>query len=48
MDSDRLDFGAWLLGLLVLAVGALLPLSLMASRHRLIFNNWSAAQGKTS
>jgi fumarate reductase subunit D len=39
--------GSWLLGVLVLAVGILLPLGLAASRNKLLQQAWEKATGKT-
>jgi len=39
--------GSWLLGVLVLAVGILLPLGIAASNHRLLQQVWEKATGKT-
>jgi len=43
----QLQLYSWLLGVLVLAVGILLPLGLAASRNKLLQQAWEKATGKT-
>ena len=43
----ELQLSSWLLGVLVLAVGILLPLGLAASRNKLLQQAWEKATGKT-
>ena len=43
----QLQLSSWLLGVLVLAVGILLPLGLAASRNKVLQQAWEKATGKT-
>ena len=43
----QLRLSSWLVGVLVLAVGILLPLGLAASRNKLLQQAWEKATGKT-
>ena len=43
----QLQLSSWLVGVLVLAVGILLPLGLAASRNKLLQQAWEKATGKT-
>ena len=43
----QVQLSSWLLGVLVLAVGILLPLGLAASRNKVLQQAWEKATGKT-
>ena len=43
----QLQLSSWLLGVLVLAVGILLPLGVAASRNKVLQQAWEKATGKT-
>lgn len=46
MDGPRLEIVNWLLGVLVLAVGVLIPLGVAASRNKLLQQAIDSLKGK--